>query len=87
LVRTYVKCVGIYPTGSLVRLESGRLGVVREQHPDKMMQPRVEVIFHAAHKHYIKPEMIDLAASGQRDRITGHEEFEEWGIDPKRWLA
>ncbi len=87
LVRTYVKCVGIYPTGSLVRLESGRLGVVREQHPEKMMQPRVQVIFHAEHKHYLKPETIDLAAPGQKDRITGHEEFEDWGIDPKRWLV
>jgi putative nucleotidyltransferase with HDIG domain len=87
LVRTYVKCVGIYPTGSLVRLVSGRLGVVREQHPDKMMLPKVEVIFHATHKHYLKPEMIDFAVSSQKDRIAGHEEYEDWGIDPKRWVV
>ena len=87
LVRTYVKCVGIYPTGSLVRLESGRLAIVREQHAEKMMQPKVQLIFHSVHKHYLKPEMLDLAWSGCQDRITGHEEFEDWGIDPKRWVA
>lgn len=87
LVRAYVKCVGIYPTGSLVRLESGRLGVVLEQHADKMMQPRVRVIFHAEHKRYLLPEDIDLAWPGCVDRISGHEEFEQWNIDPKRWVG
>jgi len=87
LVRTYVKCVGIYPTGSLVRLESGRLAIVREQHGDKMMQPKVTVIFHTEHRRYLPPEDMDLAWSGCRDRITGHEEFEDWGIDPKRWVV
>ncbi len=87
LVRAYVRCVGIYPTGSLVRLESGRLAIVREQHPDKMMQPRVQVIFHIGQQHYLKPEMLDLARRDCQDRITGHESFEDWGIDPKRWVA
>ena len=87
LVRAYVKCVGIYPTGSLVRLESGRLGVVMEQHEEKMMQPKVRVFFHAEHKRYLPPEEIDLAWPGCKDRINGHEEFEDWKIDPKRWVG
>lgn len=87
LVRAYVKCVGIYPSGSLVRLESGRLGVVLEQHEEKMMQPKVRVIFHAEHKRYLPPEVIDLAWPGSKEKISGHEEFEEWNIDPKRWVG
>ncbi len=87
LVRAYVKCVGIYPSGSLVRLKSGRLGVVLEQHVDKMMQPRVRVMFHAEHKRYLQPEDIDLAWPGCIDSISGHEEYEEWNIDAKRWLG
>lgn len=86
LVRAYVKSVGIYPSGSLVRLVSGRLGVVLEQHEEKMMQPKVRVIFHAENKRYLPPEVIDLAWPGQ-DRITGHEEFETWNIDPARWVG
>jgi putative nucleotidyltransferase with HDIG domain len=87
LVRAYVKCVGIYPSGSLVRLESGRLGVVTEQHEEKMMQPKVRVIFHAEHKRYLPPEEIDLSRPGCQDKISGHEEFEAWNIDPKRWVV
>ncbi len=86
LVRAYIKAVGIYPTGSLVRLESGRLGVVQEQYPEKMMQPRLLLIYHAAKRHYLKPEPLDLTWPGCLDRITGHEEYESWGIDPMRWL-
>ncbi|MEW6678792.1 MAG: HD-GYP domain-containing protein [Pseudomonadota bacterium] len=86
LVRAYVRSVGIYPTGSLVRLESGRLAVVVEQHEEKPMQPRVRVIYHAVHQRYLPPEMLDLAWKGCKDRISGHEEFETWGIDPGRWL-
>jgi HD-GYP domain-containing protein (c-di-GMP phosphodiesterase class II) len=86
LVKAYVKCVGIYPTGSLVRLESGRLAVVVEQNDENMMQPRLNVIYHAEHHRYLKPEPLDLSWSGCKDRITGHEEYADWHIDPKRWL-
>jgi HD-GYP domain-containing protein (c-di-GMP phosphodiesterase class II) len=86
LVRAYVRSVGIYPTGSLVRLQSGRLGVVTEQHEDKPMQPKLRLIFHAVHKRYLQPEMLDLAWAGCEDKIVGHEEYEAWDIDPKRWM-
>ncbi len=86
LVRAYVKSLGIYPTGSLVRLNSGRLGVVIEQHEEKMMQPKVRVIFHAENMRYLPPEVVDLAWPGYPDKIIGHEEFDAWNIDPKRWL-
>jgi putative nucleotidyltransferase with HDIG domain len=86
LVRKFIKAVGIYPTGSLVRLESGRLGVVIEQHPDKLMQPVVRAFYQAEKQHYIPPEVVDLARPDCHDRVAGHESFETWGIDPKRWL-
>ena len=86
LVKAYVKSLGIYPSGSLVRMESGRLGVVVEQNADNRMKPRVNVIYHAEHRHYLPPEIVDLSSSDCLDRITGHEDYADWGIDPKRWL-
>ncbi|WP_454457730.1 HD-GYP domain-containing protein [Thauera phenylacetica] len=84
LVQAFIRSVGIYPTGALVRLESKRLAVVQAQHADKPTLPRVKVIFHTA-GHYLQPEDLDLRRS--QDRIVAHEDFAAWNIDPARWLA
>lgn len=86
LVRVYIRSLGIYPTGTLVKLKSGRLGVVMEQHAEKAMQPKVQVIYHSVHQRYLQPELLDLAKPGCQDSIVGHEEYDAWGMDPKRWL-
>ena len=82
LVQAFIRTIGIYPSGSLVRLESGRLAVVLEQHADKLMQPSVKVMFHTK-GHYLTPEIVDLRHS--QDRIAAHESFESWNIDPAQW--
>lgn len=87
LVRAFIKCVGIYPTGSLVRMESGRLAVVLEQNAENMLKPRVNAIYHSVQHCYLKPEIVDLSRSNCQDRIVGHEDDADWGIDPKRWLS
>lgn len=84
LVQSFIRSIGIYPSGSLVRLESGRLAVVQEQHSDKLMQPTVKVMFHTK-GHYLTPEVVDLRLS--QDRIVGHESFEAWNIDPAKWIG
>ncbi|MHB1372764.1 MAG: HD-GYP domain-containing protein [Thauera sp.] len=83
LVKAFIRSVGIYPTGALVRLESKRLAVVQAQHAEKPMQPTVKVIFHTA-GHYLQPADLDLRRS--QDRIVGHEDFADWNIDALRWL-
>ncbi|HQZ02828.1 MAG TPA: HD-GYP domain-containing protein [Thauera sp.] len=83
LVQAFIRAVGIYPTGSLVRLESRRLAVVQAQNPDQLMQPVVKLVFHTR-GYYLAPEVVDLRHS--QDRIVGHEDFATWNIDPLRWL-
>ncbi|GHT92209.1 cyclic di-GMP phosphodiesterase [Betaproteobacteria bacterium] len=84
LVQVFIRTLGIYPTGSLVRLESGRLAIVEEQHADQLVQPTVNVIFHTK-GYYLTPERVDLRRS--QDRIVGHEDFEQWEIDPEKWVV
>jgi len=84
LVQIFIRSLGIYPTGSLVRLESGRLAIVDEQYPDKLTEPRVRIIFHTR-GHYLKPELIDLRHS--QDSIVGYEDYKRWKIDPVQWIA
>ncbi|WP_069081728.1 HD-GYP domain-containing protein [Pseudomonas sp. TCU-HL1] len=77
LFQAFVKSVGIYPTGSLVRLESGRLGVVLEQHPSSLLTPWVKVFFSALSRGPIPQEVVDLSRG---DRILSRESPEEWGF-------
>lgn len=86
LVQAFIRTLGIYPTGSLVKLASGRLAVVVEQHAEKSTRPRVKVIFHAGQQCYLPPEELDLAQAHCQDQIVGHENFSDWRIDPARWL-
>nr|WP_305983648.1 HD-GYP domain-containing protein [Pseudomonas sp. R-28-1W-6] len=80
LFQAFVKSVGIYPVGALVRLESGRLGVVMEQHEKSLLTPRVKVFFSARSKVPIAQEVLDLAKLAGRDKIVGRESAEDWGF-------
>lgn len=76
----FVKSVGIYPVGSFLRLESGRMGVVIEQGVDSLLTPKIKVFFSAALNMHIKPEIVDLASPGNHDRIVCREEPADWGV-------
>ena len=84
--QAFVKSLGIYPIGSFVRLESGKLGVVVEQGEQSLLKPKVRVFFSSKSQAYIKPETIDLARSAEK--IAGREDAEKWGIkDVDRYWA
>lgn len=76
--QAFVKSLGIYPIGSLVRLASGKLGVVIEQGEQSLLKPRVKVFFSTKSQAYIQPEIIDLARSAEK--IAGREDAARWGI-------
>jgi putative nucleotidyltransferase with HDIG domain len=78
--QAFVKTVGIYPVGSLVRLESGRIGVVMEQQAKSLLAPRVKVFFSAKSKTPIPQEILDLSKLVGRDKIVSRESAEEWGF-------
>lgn len=85
----FINCVGIYPTGSLVRLTSGKLGIVVEQSAKSMTAPKVKVFFSSKSRVYIKPEVIDLSLVGSREsaeKIVAHEDAEKWGLKNLRQI-
>jgi putative nucleotidyltransferase with HDIG domain len=86
IFQAFVKSLGIYPIGSLVRLASGKLGVVTQQGEQSLLKPKVKVFFSTKSQAYIKPETIDLARSPEK--IAGREDAEKWGIkDVDRYWA
>ncbi len=78
--QAFVKSIGIYPTGSLVKLQSGRLAVVLEQHEKSALTPRIKAFFSIKSNMHIMPEIIDLSAPHTKERIVGRETPEDWKI-------
>ena len=90
LLQGFMRTIGIYPVGSLVRLESGRLGVVVEQNEGSLLTPMVKVFFSSKSNAYITPLLVDLSrgmGAGGADKILNHETPEKWGVDPMRFLT
>ncbi len=76
--KAFVKGVGIYPVGSLVKLHSGRLAVVLEQNPQSLTAPRVKVFFSTKSNMPVSLQMLDLA--GSNDKIVSREDPKAWGF-------
>ncbi|WP_420474634.1 HD-GYP domain-containing protein [Noviherbaspirillum sp. ST9] len=89
-VQAFMHCVGIYPVGTLVRLQSGRLGVVVEPHETDLLKPKVNVFFSTRSNTYIRPEQVDLSrpfGMGGGDRIMSHESPDRWRVDPLKFMS
>lgn len=78
--QAFVKSIGIYPAGSLVKLGSGRLAVVLEQSEKSLLAPRIKVFFSTKSQTYIVPEVLDLSHPSVTEKIVGREDAATWGI-------
>ncbi|SDV99961.1 HD-GYP domain, c-di-GMP phosphodiesterase class II (or its inactivated variant) [Marinobacter mobilis] len=87
LVHRFIRCLGIYPVGSLVLLESGRLGVVIETNDSDQRLPVVRVMYHTRFNAAIPLEIIDLARPGNQDRIVQAVDPETYRIDIRKFLT
>jgi len=90
MAQEFMRCVGIYPVGTMVMLESGRLAVVVEPHATNLLAPKVHVFFNTKQNVYIRPEMVDLSRGlgfGGGDKIVRHESPQKWNVDPMKFLA
>lgn len=84
LAHAFIKTVGIFPAGSLVRLASGRLGIVLRQGESSLMMPVVRIIYDTRRLCFVTP--VDVALDQGSDRIVGHEAPDRWNIPLERFL-
>jgi putative nucleotidyltransferase with HDIG domain len=82
IFQAFLKTVGIYPTGTLVKLKSGRLGVVLEQAEEGLLKPSVKVFFSTKSNGPIRLEVVDLRRS--QDAIESMEDPTAWGFDLRK---
>jgi HD-GYP domain-containing protein (c-di-GMP phosphodiesterase class II) len=71
----FIKTVGIYPFGTLVKLKSGRVAVVEEQSKKSLASPIVRVFFSTRVDEPIFQEWVDL--SKVQDAIVSVEDADE----------
>ena len=78
--KAFVRSIGIYPIGSMVKLKSGRLAVVVDQNEKSLLTPLVKVFFSTKSKTRIPVETLDLSKPSANDSIASHEDPATWGI-------
>lgn len=80
--QAFVKTIGIYPSGTLVKLKSTRLAVVIQQSEKSLLTPVVKIFFSTKANAPLQPEIIDLTQS--TDSILNAEDPLKWGFDLKK---
>jgi putative nucleotidyltransferase with HDIG domain len=86
LVERFIQCMGIYPIGSLVELNTGDIGVVVTVNRLQRLKPRVALVLRANYQPYPAGQIIDLATHRTPDgRVCEVEQVLDplvRGIDP-----
>jgi HD-GYP domain-containing protein (c-di-GMP phosphodiesterase class II) len=92
LVEQFIRCIGIYPLGSIVELNSREVGIVITQNLERRLQPRVMVI-HDPQGQPLKPQkLLDLARglktrSGEPYRIQRTLEYGRVAVSAESLFA
>lgn len=82
-VQSFIKCMGVFPSGSLVRLSDGRAAVVYETNPGRPLSPIVNVVLDRD-LNPLPPEIMDLSLEDEGNggvRIAEAMDPVENGVD------
>jgi HD-GYP domain-containing protein (c-di-GMP phosphodiesterase class II) len=92
LVEQFIRCIGIFPLGSIVELNSSEIGIVIAQNMEKRLQPRVMVIRDAAGNPLRPQKLLDLSREpklpgGEVYRIKRTLEYGKAGVNADTLFA
>jgi len=80
LLDAFVRSIGIYPVGTLVRLRSNRLGLVVAGNKCEPTHPKVKAFYSIYERALSKPELITIGTSLRDDAIIKRELPEHWNL-------
>lgn len=89
MVEKFIQCMGIYPIGSLVEMNTGSIGVVATINHRRRLRPKIVLVLTSEKKMFEKPKVVDLM-----EDIAGIRELEiksvlaggTYGINPVDYL-
>lgn len=79
LVDQFIQCIGVFPIGSLVQLESKKLAVVEQRNEGDPTNPKVRAFYNVKLNQYLNTQDIDLSKTG--DFIVKSVRAEEFDLD------
>ena len=71
LVDRFIKCLGVYPVGSLVKLSTERLAIVESRNPEQPTKPHVKSFFSLTQNTFTETRKIDLSHSAEEQIEKG----------------
>ncbi|MCW8830726.1 MAG: HD-GYP domain-containing protein [Gammaproteobacteria bacterium] len=91
LVEQFLQCLGVYPTGSLVEMSSGEVGMIMAQNRVQRLKPKIMMLLDENKKPYEVSKIVDLTvdttdASGLELSIISGLQSGAYGIDPTKVL-
>ncbi len=70
LVQHFIKCLGVHPVGTIVKLTNERLALVLEGNKSNPIKPKVKLFYNAKHGHHVTPKDLDLNEPDQSIKIV-----------------
>lgn len=86
LVYQFIRCMSVYPVGSLVELNTGRLAVVITTNPNDSTTPVVKSIYNKRHRHFEQSKVLNLAKLTPDVKIVSAVSPDEHGISVNDFL-
>jgi HD-GYP domain-containing protein (c-di-GMP phosphodiesterase class II) len=92
LVENFIQCIGIYPVGTLVQLDTDEVGIVYSINHENLLRPEVLLIFRDFHSLYSNPVWVDLgeekgdAQTFKRSILKPLDPL-EWNVNIEQYLA
>jgi len=79
LVDQFIQCIGVFPIGSLVQLESKKLAIVEKRNDNNPIKPNVRSFYSVSLNQYLDTQDIDLTDND--DFIVKSVRAEEFDLD------
>jgi len=79
LVEQFLRCLGVYPTGSLLEMNSGEVGIVLSQNRERHIKPKIMLLLDQDKDAYRNFKVIDLM---QQDKTDSKSSDILRGLDP-----
>ena len=92
MIELFVQAIGMFPTGSIVELNTGEVAVVVEQNRTRRLRPKVVIVLESDKRRSASPTQLDLAlcSAGSNEVpnvwITKELEVGSFGITPEEFF-